>query len=192
MTLDKLIASVGTAGFALAAAASIAAAGCSGSAYGGGATYGIGNPNPSPSPSLAPGSQIFGVNLTGELATTDPTYGVVLGYFNSTGTVDMSSQVVHLTTAMPVVFRSFDGSQAHTASFLGNASANGASFPPQFNGSGSASPANTVISTANFSSGNLNPGTTSLQYDAGPPGFYLFGCAYHYNTVGMRTVVIVQ
>ncbi|HEY5096056.1 MAG TPA: hypothetical protein VII69_13150 [Candidatus Eremiobacteraceae bacterium] len=131
------------------------------------------------------------MNLSGESATVDPAYGSVLGYFNSTGTIDTTSGVVALITAMPAVFRNFDGIP-HTASFLGNASGNGASFPLHFNGSGAASPANTVISTTNFSSGTLNAGSSSLQYNSGPPGFYMFGCAFHYDSNGMRTVVIVQ
>jgi plastocyanin len=93
---------------------------------------------------------------------------------------------------MPAVFQNFDATKPHTASFLGDASSSGAAFPAHFNGSGNASPANSVISTANFSSGNLNSGSTSSQYNSGPPGFYMFGCAYHYDSFGMRTVVIVQ
>ena len=192
MRLDNIIHSIRISGLALATGAAMIAAGCSGSAYGGSPNpYRTTPPNPSPSPSIAPGAQIVGVNLSSETATTDPTYGRVLGYFNSGGTINTTSQVVHLTAATAAVFQNFD-SQAHTASFLGNASASGASFPAAFNGSANQAPANTVISTTSFSSGNLNPGSTSLQYNSGPPGFYMFGCAYHYDAFGMRTVVIVQ
>jgi len=188
--LDELINSLRITGLALATVAAVTTAACSGSAYGGGPNP-YGNPGPNPSPSIAPGAAIVGVNLTGETQTVDPTYGAVLGYFNSAGAINTASQVVHLTAAMPTVFQNFDG-QPHTASFLGDATASSASFPAHFNGSGTASPANTVISTTNFSSGTLNAGAVSAQYDSGPPGFYMFGCAFHYDSFGMRTVIIVQ
>jgi plastocyanin len=191
--LDELFTSIRITGLALATVAAIAAAGCSGSAYGGNPSpYRTLPPNPSPSPSIAPGSQTVGVNLSAETPTTDPTYGRVLGYFNSSGTINTTSQVVHLTAATNMVFQNFDNGIPHTASFLGNASASGATFPSSFNGSATQSPANTVISTQNFSTGALNAGSSSLQYNAGPPGFYMFGCAFHYDSDGMRTVVIVQ
>ena len=195
MRLDKLVTSIRITGLALATVAATAGAGCSGSgtAYGGNPNpYHSIAPNPGPSPSVAPGSQIVGVNLSTEVATTDATYGRVLGYFNSSGSINTTSQVVHVTAATNVVFQNFENGIPHTASFLGNASANGATFPATFNGSATQSAANTVISTANFSTGTLNPGTTSLQYNSGPPGFYMFGCAFHYDSDGMRTVVIVQ
>jgi hypothetical protein len=83
--LDKLVTSIRITGLALATVAAFAAAGCSGgSAYGGNPNpYGTTPPNPGPSPSIAPGSQIVGVNLSGEAPTTDATYGRVLGYFAS-------------------------------------------------------------------------------------------------------------
>ena len=193
MRLDELSTSIRITGLALATFAAIAATGCSGSAYGGSPNpYRTIAPNPSPSPSISPSSQIVGVNLSTEMPTMDPTYGRMLGYFISTGTINTTSQVVHLTAATNMVFENFDSGIPHTASFLGNASANGATFPPAFNGSATQSPANAVISTSNFSSGTLNPGSTSLQYNSGPPGFYMFGCAFHYDSDGMRTVVIVQ
>jgi plastocyanin len=193
--LDNLFTQIKITGLALATVAAIAGAGCSGSgtAYGGNPNpYHSLPPNPGPSPSIAPGSQIVGVNLSGEAPSTDPTYGRVLGYFATTGSINTTSQVVHVTAATNVVFQNFENGIPHTASFLGNASANGANFPPNFNGSATTSAANTVISTANFSTGTLNPGSTSLQYNSGPPGFYMFGCAFHYDSDGMRTVVIVQ
>lgn len=190
MRLDEIINSLRITGLALATATAVTTAGCSGSAYGSNPNP-YGNPGPNPSPSIAPGAAIVGVNLSGETQTVDPTYGAVLGYFISGGTINTTSQVIHLTAAMPAVFQNFD-TQPHTASFLGDATANGASFPAHFNGSGTASPANTVISTTNFSSGTLNGGAVSAQYDSGPPGFYMFGCAFHYDSFGMRTVIIVQ
>ena len=123
----------------------------------------------------------------------DPTYGPLLGYFDSTGSPNNQSSVVNLTMATPVMFHDFDAVNPHTGSFLGDASQNGASFPPTFTGSANQSAAGTIISTTNFSTGNLNPnGGVSLVYNSGPPGFYMFGCAYHYVSNGMRTIIIVQ
>lgn len=190
MRPDELITTARTASLALAIAAAVATSGCGGG-YGSNSTS-YGNPNPAPSPTIAPGAQIIGLNLSGELPENAPNYGSVLGYFNSTGSIEMTSQVVHITAALPTIFRNFDGALPHTASFLGNATVNGAMFPAHFNGSETSSAANSVISTANFSSGDLNPGSTSAVYNSGPPGFYMFGCAFHYDNHGMRTVVIVQ
>jgi plastocyanin len=33
---------------------------------------------------------------------------------------------------------------------------------------------------------------TSKNYVANVPGFYIIGCAYHYSSDNMRTVIIVQ
>jgi hypothetical protein len=122
----------------------------------------------------------------------DPTYGTLLGYFNSTGSPNNQSSVVNLTMATPVMFHNFDNVNPHTGSFLGDASANGANFPSTFTGSFTQSPAGTIISTTNFSTGNLNPGSVSLVYNSGPPGFFMFGCGYHYVSNGMRTIIISQ
>ncbi len=122
----------------------------------------------------------------------DPTYGTLLGYFDSNGGPSNMSSVVNLTASTPVYFHNFDDVNPHTASFLGDASVNGANFPSTFTGSASQSPAGAIISTTDFSSGNLNPNQKSLIYNSGPPGYYMFGCAYHYISNGMRTVIIVQ
>jgi streptogramin lyase/plastocyanin len=131
-----------------------------------------------------------GVRLIGESPITDPNYGFILGYFN--GTSSTTSQVVHLTMGESVQFFSVDGSLPHTVSFLGNATATHAPWPPSFNGSSTQSPAGTAIGTTNFSTGALNPGQMSLVYETGLPGFYMVGCAFHYNSSNMRTVIIVQ
>jgi hypothetical protein len=77
-------------------------------------------------------------------------------------------------------------------SFLGNATATHAPFPAAFNGSGTRSPAGTAIGTTNFSTGAINPGQASLVYETGLPGFYMVGCAFHYDSNHMRTVFIVM
>jgi plastocyanin len=131
-----------------------------------------------------------GLRLFGESSITDPHYGFILGYFN--GTTSTTSEVVHLTMGESVRFFNVDASAPHTASFLGNATSTHAPFPSSFNGSATQSPAGTAIGTTNFSTGALNPGQMSLVYETGLPGFYMIGCAFHYDSFNMRTVIIVM
>jgi plastocyanin len=135
--------------------------------------------------------QIVGVNLFGTSAFTDAHYGMVHGYIN--GTTATVSQIVHITAGDPVVFKNVDlgYGASHTGSFLGNATATSASYPSSFNGSGTMSSAGTAIGTLHFSTGTLNAGQASAMYFAAP-GFYILGCAFHYNLYGMRTVVVAQ
>ena len=152
-------------------------------------------PSPTGSPTPTPSPQLIGMNLTNptENPTIDPNYGQVLGYFSSTGTVNVNSQVVTVPAGAAVTFENFDKVNiAHTASFLGDATQNNAPWPSPFNGSGNQSPAGTVINTPLFSTGPIDGGATSLQYITPPPGFYMFGCFFHYDFNGMRTVIISQ
>lgn len=169
-----------------------AGVGCRGYGGGGGSGTGAncgGHPNPSPTPSTA-SAQTVVVRLTGETAATDPTYGNILGY--QLGSAGTTTQVVHLTANSTVQFVNMDATLPHTASFIQTW---GGSYPSPFppaNLGPTASAAGTVISTANFSSGNINPGATSALYNTGGAATLIFGCAYHYDSNGMRTVVIVQ
>jgi plastocyanin len=131
-----------------------------------------------------------GVRITGEAPTMNKKYGRILGYFN--GKTSLTSEIVKATAATTIVFNNVDTSAPHTASFLGDANSQGANWPPAFNGSSKQSAAGTNIETTNFSTGPLTPGTKSLKYNTGSPGFYMFGCFYHYNLDGMRTIIIVM
>ena len=131
-----------------------------------------------------------GVRLTGEQSFNSPTYGLVLGYFK--GKTSTLSQVVTLPASTPVVFFNVDTLHPHTASFLGDASMQGANWPSSFNGSSTPSAAGTAIGTTNWSTGAMAPGGKSKKYSTGSPGFYMIGCAFHYNSNGMRTVIIVK
>ena len=131
-----------------------------------------------------------GLRLTGETGITDPRYGFVIGYFK--GKTSTTSEVFALPAATPVRFFNVDTLRPHTASFLGNATKTMAPWPATFDGSSTKSPAGTNIGTTNFSTGPLNPGTKSVLYNTGAPGFYMIGCAFHYNTNTMRTVIIVR
>jgi hypothetical protein len=185
-------------GYALAAAGLLALAGCGGTSalprsnmmsHGGGAQVGavVGLSDDAVTPDSTEG---VGIRLNGESSLMSKHYGIVLGYFR--GIKATTSQVVQLTANTHVVFMNVDASFPHTASFLGNATRNNAPFPSTFTGGSTQSPAGTLINTPMFSTGPLNPGQHSLRYNTGPPGFYMFGCAFHYISHGMRTVYIVM
>ncbi|MDQ6767137.1 MAG: hypothetical protein M3Z41_04955 [Candidatus Eremiobacteraeota bacterium] len=168
--------------------------GCLGYGGGGGGSTGTGNcvGHPLSSPTPATAAQPVGLLLTGESAVTVAPYGSLVGFFNGTnGNAPNGSGTVHLTANMTVQFHNVEatGGQPHTASFIQTW---GGSFPASPTIPTTASAAGTSISSAGFSSGNLNPGAVSAVYNAGGAGMFIFGCAYHYSSNGMRTVVIVQ
>ena len=129
-----------------------------------------------------------GIRLNGELSFTDPNYGFELGYAVGTGT---QTQTLSLAIGESVQFTNLD-TIPHSAAFLGKATSNGAPWPASFNGSTTPSPAFTAIGTTGWATGPLNPGTKSVIYETGLPGFYMIGCQFHYNTHEMRTVVVVH
>jgi len=131
-----------------------------------------------------------GVRLIGERSAHNANYGTVLGYFK--GKMSTLSQVVSLRAGTKVQFANVDSFATHTASFLGNATATSAPWPASFSGGLTVSPAGTAIGTANFSTGPLGTGKTSLVYSSGMPGFYMIGCHYHYTSNKMRTIIIVH
>jgi plastocyanin len=136
------------------------------------------------------GTLTVGIRLNGEAGIIDPRYGLILGYFK--GKTSTTSQVVVLPMGRNVKFQNFDFFAEHTASFLGDATKNSAPWPSPFNGSGIPSPKGTAIGTAGFSTGVLRFGDRSKVYTTGAPGFYMFGCFFHYDSNGMRTVIIVR
>lgn len=131
-----------------------------------------------------------GVRLTGEASIIDSRYGFILGYFK--GKTSLTSEVVSLPAATDVRFFNVDSTLTHTVSFLGNATSKSAPWPSSFDGSGTKSPKGTAIGTSKWSTGALLPGSSSVLYNTGMPGFYMMGCAFHYNTNKMRTVIIVM
>ena len=137
-------------------------------------------------------TQKIGIRLTGEKAHNNKIYGPVLGYFNGWVNKTMRSQIVVVNAGQNVVFKSIDTALPHTASFLGDASSSSAPWPVSFTGSATQSPAGTSIESTNFSTGTVSAGSKSLTYTTGVPGFYMFGCAFHYVTHTMRTIVVVQ
>ena len=162
--------------------------------YGGGGGGGNGTgtcPQPgtaSPTPAASP----VGLLLTGENNVSVAPYGNVKGFFPGTnGSPPNGSNVVNLTAMQNVTFTNTEASGGfpHTASFIQTW---GGSFPASPTIPSSASATGTSISSSGFSSGNLNPGQTSAVYSTGAPGMFIFGCAYHYVSNNMRTVVIVH
>ena len=168
------------------------------SSYGGGGSgSGGANCTPAASPTPVPtAAAAVGILLTGESPVTTVSDGTVLGYFLGTViSTPSGSGAVTLTANTTVKFMNLEsgaGAVPHTASFLGDYSG---SYPATFtntNGFTTASATGSVISSANFSTGSINPGASSAAYNAGGPGMYVFGCAYHYLTNNMRTVIIVM
>jgi plastocyanin len=113
----------------------------------------------------------------------------VKGYFG--GSTVTGSQVISLTASSSdvVQFANVD-IQPHTATDLGTWTGAYPQVTP--NPNKTASPANTDISSTKFTTGPINPGSTSLDYKADVPGVYVLGCAFHYNSDNMRTIIIVQ
>ena len=141
---------------------------------------------------ISPSStETIGVNLTNppQAACTDPKYMAVKGYFG--GSTIVSSQVISITASSTdsVQWTNLDF-QPHTAADLGAWSG---SYPAQGpDPSATSSPTGTDISAPGFTTGNINNGTSSRLYKADVPGVYIFGCAYHYVSDNMRTVIIVK
>ncbi len=173
-------------------------AGCLG--YGGGGGGGLGGSgscsgNPAPGPTADGAAQAVAMLLTGESATTVPTFGEVLGYNlgNSPAAFASGSNVINLTANQPVQFYNVEaaGGNPHTASGLGAWSGSFPSAGPP-SAAQNASAAGTAINAAGFSTGRINPGQLSLVYSSGTPGMTVIGCYYHYLSNGVRTVAIVM
>ena len=141
-------------------------------------------------PDSGTGTLTVGIRLNGEEGIIDSRYGLILGYFK--GKVSTTSEVVVLPMGRNVKFQNEDFFAEHTASFLGNATRHSAPWPTTFTGSGAPSPRGTAIGTDGFSTGVLRFGDRSALYTTGLPGFYMFGCFFHYVSNEMRTVIIVR
>ena len=130
----------------------------------------------------------IGIRLNGEISFMDPNYGFELGYALGKGT---QTQTISMAMGESVRFTNLD-TVPHSAAFLGDATQSSAPWPQSFDGSTKRSRAGTAIGTNGFATGSLDPGKSSPVYETGLPGFYMFGCQYHYNTNKMRTVLIVH
>ena len=154
--------------------------------------YGGGGSGSGPGNCPPPAATPVGLLLTGENNVSVAPYGNVKGFFPGTnGNAPSGSNVVNLTANQTVTFTNTEagGGFPHTASFIQTW---GGSFPPNPTIPSTASATGASISSSGFSTGNLNQGQTSAVYSAGAPGMFIFGCAYHYVSNGMRTVIIVH
>ena len=141
---------------------------------------------------ISPSStETIGVNLTNpvQAACTDPKYLAVKGYFS--GSTITGSQVISVTASSTdsIQWTNLDF-QPHTAANLGSWA--GAYPTAQPNAAATSSPAGMDISTPGFTAGNIDAGANSRLYKADVPGVYIFGCAYHYLSDDMRTIIIVK
>ena len=141
---------------------------------------------------LSPAStETIGVNLTNpnQSACTDPKYLAVKGYFG--GSTVTGSQVISVTASSTdsIQWTNLDF-QPHTAANLGVWA--GAYPTAQPNAAATSSPVGMDISTPGFTAGNIDAGASSRLYKADVPGMYIFGCAYHYISDNMRTIIIVK
>ena len=173
----------------LAAAAAAAIAGCAG----GSALARISGPAISNcTMAIAPAStEIIGLNLTGEAPCNDNTYTTVLGFFG--GNTIVTAQVISLTSSPTdlVEFVNLDSSNFHTAANLKPWTGNYPNVNPD--SAATPTPAMHDISELNFTTGNISPSSAATNmYVADVPGVYVFGCAYHYVSNNMRTVIIVR
>lgn len=136
-------------------------------------------------------TETIGVNLTNpnQSACTDPKYLAVKGYF--AGSTVTGSQVISVTASSTdsIQWTNLDF-QPHTAANLG--AWVGAYPTAQPNAAATSSPAGMDISMPGFTAGNINAGASSSLYKADVPGVYVFGCAYHYLSDDMRTIIIVK
>jgi plastocyanin len=140
-------------------------------------------PAPTATPTATPTAQpqVIHVGFT-HAATTDPTFGVVRYYSPTTG----AAAIVTVVHGSHVVFLNDDTGTSHTGSGLGSSG-----FPTSFdNTSGFTQSGTTIDSSLTWSTGTLTMGSMSQVFTVGAPGDYYFGCAFHYNSSGMRDVLV--
>ena len=156
-----------------------ALAACSGG--GGGSSRPMTPPTMTPTQPPVTSQQVVSVALptTSIGRVTDPTFGLVGGY-----TQQMFSQVLGFAPGAQIMIRNGDSARPHTLGDLGTQSF------PSTGASLSLTPTNSATFAAGWQSGSLNPGQL-----VGPitltAGTYFIGCAYHYQSDGMRDVLVV-
>lgn len=167
----------GMAAAAVACAAALAACG------GGGSSSPAPNPNPNPNPTQTASTQQV---VTEALPSTaigsvvDPTFGMVAGFTQS-----LYSQTLAFAPGSQIMIRNGQTGVPHTFGVDSTTSfdANGSAL------STTASGGSTVA--AGFNTGTINGGSTAGPFTLSS-GTYWIGCAYHYVSNGMRTVLQVS
>jgi hypothetical protein len=163
---------------ALVAASLLAA--CSGGGGGGG---GYNPPGPTATPTNNPNAQIVALALPQSAIgqVTDPTFGLVGGY-----TQQVYSQVLGFVPGKMVMIHNAQTSTPHTLGDSGGSGSFPAGQPAMLSTTGTGS---STLSSG-WQSGTISPGAS-----VGPitlnAGTYWLGCAYHYSSNTMRTVLVV-
>lgn len=129
-----------------------------------------------PSSSGASGGTTININLTLYQPTQTP-YGEGGGYSPPVITVSVGTQIHFLNT----------DSFAHTATEIPNAT----QFPSGSPFNISAIEQSGTNLSGGFSSGALQPGSSSQSLTVDQPGTYLFGCFFHYGAP-MRAAIVAQ
>lgn len=161
-------------------AAMLAACGGGGGTSAGGGGGIIAPPAPTPTPPTTSTQQVITMALpsTAMGSRSDPTFGLIGGF-----TQQLYSQVLGFAPGTQVMIQNGQNSLPHT---LGVVSTTG------FNSGSSLSLQPTGGSTiqAGFNTGNINGGALAGPFTLAAGTFYI-GCAYHYTSDTMRTVLQV-
>jgi|GEM_PF-521237 len=179
-------------------AAALLLAGCGGGGSGSSYSAPIATSNPTSSPSTAPSAgpstapsvapsgapvttqQVISMALPSSTigTQTDPTYGLIGGY-----TQTLYSQTLAFAPGSQVMIRNGQTSTQHTFNVV---SQSGFTSNPNL----SLFPAGGSTIGPNFSTGTVGSGSTFGPFTL-TAGLYFIGCAYHYSSNSMRTVLNV-
>lgn len=167
----------------IALLATSALAACGGGGSGGGGftppSGGGATPGPTAAPTVAPLSVGVALPTSGIGSLTDPTFGQVGGYTQST-----YSQTLAFPAGSTITVTNLSAATPHTFDVVGTTG-----FP--------ANPALTTTASGGgisptYASGNINGGA-SVTIALATAGTYYFGCAYHYlSAPQMRDVIQVS
>ena len=169
--------------FVLAAAVvtvAAALAACGGGGGGGGTGGGVPPPVPTPTPTPVTSQQVVTMALPTSVmgSRLDPTFGLIGGYTQQT-----YSQVLAFAPGSQIMVHNGQGATPHTLGVVSTTAFD----------SGAA--LNTSATGGSTISSGFNTGTVLGGADAGPftlaAGTYYIGCAFHYASNAMRTVLLV-
>jgi len=165
--------------FAASFVAAAVLAACGGGGSSGGSSY-VAPPTPTATPT-ASSQQVITAALpsTAIGAINDPTYGPIGGYTQSS-----YSQTLGFAPGSQVMIRNGQASVPHTFNVISTTS-----FPASPSFSTTSSGSSTINSS--FASGTLAGGALSGPYTLAT-GTYYIGCAFHYASNTMRTVLNVS
>jgi plastocyanin len=130
-----------------------------------------------PTSSGGSGGVTIDVSLTQYGQPHQTPYGSSLGYSATVTTVSVGTQI-HFVNV---------DSFAHTATAIPGAT----TFPDGSPFKGSALQQTGTTLSGGFSSGALQPNSSSQNITADQPGTYLFGCFFHYGA-GMRAAIVAE